>query len=343
MIDFLSSWHAEIFDPDRIPQILAAWLVCVVVGMITGPMLGNVHAFVWIAADKVFGGFGDRLDRKGRARGDLMFRGFLLAAFALLLALVAGKAYEAFVPVDLYWGIWPILFLATLMSAGSVFFSLLRLYFAMEQDDVKPGAYLAISRSARQDLTKSDEFGITRAAIGLSAKAFDKGLIAPALWYVIGGFPFALIYAVLGALSWRFGKSGYHSGFASVVMALERLMGFIPSLFAALLLNLAAFITPTAKIGKSLASWLGHKGRAPYEEGGMPLSALAWALNITLGGPSQDISGSAIKASWTGPDGASAKVDHGHLRRALYIQVVAHLLFIASFLGAYVWAGILGA
>ena len=124
-------------------------------------------------------------------------------------------------------------------------------------------------------------------------------------------------------------------------MALERLMGYVPNILAAIFLNLAAFITPTAKLGKSLTAWIGYDGRASYEQRGFALSSLAWALNVTLGGPGQDIKGQAVKAQWIGPKGASAKIDHHHLRRAIYINVIAQLLFIAALLGAYVWSGIL--
>ena len=68
---------------------------------------------------------------------------------------------------------------------------------------------------------------------------------------------------------------------------------------------------------------------------------MAWALNLSLGGASQDISGSAIKADWIGPSGASAKVDHKHLRRAIYLNAIAHIIFIAALLGAYMWGNIL--
>jgi adenosylcobinamide-phosphate synthase len=118
-------------------------------------------------------------------------------------------------------------------------------------------------------------------------------------------------------------------------------MGFIPSIYAALLLTLAVSFTPTAQLHKGIAAWLGHKNRSPYEQGGFPLSALAWSLNVSLGGASQDISGSAIKGEWVGPDGATAQVGHKHLRRGIYINVIAHILFIASLLGAYMWGAMI--
>ncbi len=341
MIDFITQWHTQMFNADRIPAILAAWLLTVLMGMISGPLAGYVHPLSWQFFDRLFGRFGEKLDKARRPQADLMFRGFMVSSLTLLLAFALGKAYEAYIPMGLHYNIWPVLCCSFLLTSGAVWFSLLRLYFAQEQDKVEPFIYRAIQKSTRISLANSDDYGVTRAAISLSAMTFDKGLVAPAIWYIIGGFPIAIIYTALAALSWRFGKSGFHSGFAAVPVALERLMGFVPALFAAMLLNIAAFITPTAKLGKSLTAWLGRKGRAPYEQGGFPLSALAYALNITLGGGVKDLSGTAIKGEWVGPKGATAKVDHGHLRRALYINVIAQILFVASMLSAYVWSGVL--
>lgn len=75
---------------------------------------------------------------------------------------------------------------------------------------------------------------------------------------------------MLAALGWRFGKDGFSKGFGAVPLALEKLMGYVPSLFAATLMTLATIITPTAAIHKGVAAWFGHKNRAPYEQGGYP-------------------------------------------------------------------------
>jgi adenosylcobinamide-phosphate synthase len=340
MNDFLQ-WHSYIMDIDRIPTLLAAILLSCIVGVITGPLLGNANPFLWNAFGKIFGGFGDRLNRGSRPQGDLILRGFLITIVALALALVLGRYLEILTPMFDVYSLGKITILSLTLTSGTIWFALLRLYFAMEQKQVGQGAYFAIAHTTRRNLTAGDDFGINRAALSLSARSFDKGLIAPALWYIIGGLPAAIIYAALAALAWRFAKDGFNTGFAAIPSALERLMGFIPSIYAALLLTLAVSFTPTAQLHKGIAAWLGHKNRSPYEQGGFPLSALAWSLNVSLGGASQDISGSAIKGEWVGPDGATAQVGHKHLRRGIYINVIAHILFIASLLGAYMWGAMI--
>ena len=341
MENLLIQWHAQLMDVDRIPVILMAILVSSIIGMITGPLLGNANPFIWNVFDVLFGKLGERMDRSNRAKADLIFRGFLVSSFVIVIAALVGKSFAEFVAVEPVYGVTQVILLSLLLTAGSVWFALLKLYFAMEKNKVGEGAYYAIARTARINLAAGDDFGVTRAAMSLSARSFDKGMVAPALWFLIGGFPAACIYSALAMTSWRFGKNGLGAGFATVPLALERLVGVIPSLFSAVFITLASTFTPTAKLHKGLASWMGHKNRAPYEQGGAPLSALAWALNVSLGGAVQDLSGSALKGEWVGPESATAQLEHSHLRRAIYINVIAHILFIASLLGAYMWGGIL--
>jgi adenosylcobinamide-phosphate synthase len=204
------------------------------------------------------------------------------------------------------------------------------------------GVYYTLARSTRTNLAAGDDYGIARAALSFSAQIFDKGLVAPSIWYFIGGFPALAVYTGLSFLVWRFAKKGFTKGFAAVPLALERLTGFVPSMVSAVFITLAATFTPTAKLHKGIMAWFGSKDRAPYEQGGFPLSALAWSLHVSLGGAVQELSGSAIKGEWVGPKGATAKVDHGHIRRAIYISIIAHILYMAALLGAYMWASVLG-
>lgn len=327
-------------DPDRIPLAISAIVLAAILGVITGPLAGNANPLFWLFYDKTLGGFGDRLDRLHRTTADLALRGFAITSIGLAAGLLIGKFYVALVWEKPVSGLTEIILLSTLITSGSIWYALLRLYFALEKKQALQGAYLAISRSTRINLSATDDFGITRVGMGFAARAFDKGLVSPVFWYLVGGLPLAVIYSALAALAWRFGKDGFSKGFGAVPLALEKLMGYVPSLFAATLMTLATIVTPTAAIHKGVAAWFGHKNRAPYEQGGYPLSALAWSLNVSLGGASQDLGGSALHGVWVGPEGATAKNDHKHLRRAIYINFAATILLMASLCGAYLWSGL---
>jgi adenosylcobinamide-phosphate synthase len=333
----MASFQPQLLEPDRIPKALAAFVLTAVFGFLTAPPAGNANPLIWLLIDKVFGGPGDKLDRPNRARTDLFFRGFLVSAAVVFITILAAKYIKESIVTTPYYGIPEILALSLLLTSGAVWRSILKLYFALEGKNSTPGAYFAISRSTRSNLSIADDFTITRAAMGFLARGFDKGLISPIFWYLIGGLPAAMIYASLACLSWRFGKSGFSRGFGAFPQAVERILGFIPGLITGLFIALAAAFTPTAGLTRGFMAFLGFKGRAPYEQGGYPLSVMAWALNISLGGAVQDLQGSAIKGIWVGPDKATAQNDHQHLRRALYINVTAHILFAVTLCGTYWW------
>lgn len=329
-------------DLERIPVAIMAILVVMVAGMVTGPMHGNANPFLWKLANGVFGGIGGRLDRTERPAGDLMFRGFILLAFGLVFFYLIGEAAGKLALQYPLKGITEIILLSLSITGGSVWFSLLRLYFAQRDNKVSKGTFYAIAQSTRTDLTGIDNFGITRTGMAFAARAFDKGLVGPVFWFLLVGMPGAYIYAALAAFSWRFGKDGFSKGFGAVPLALEKLMGFIPGMIAGVLLALGGLFTPTGGMTRALAVLgKGGQGQAAYDQGGWPVTAMAFSLNVSLGGPATDLEGSVIKRDWVGPANATAQLENGHLRRAIYLTLMAQMLFLASLLGALFWGNVL--
>ncbi len=339
MKEFFLNLPNVMYDPDRIYMAMAALLLCVVVGMVTGPMHGNANPFLWKVMNGVFGGVGGRLDRTQRAAGDLMFRGFALLVVALLFCFLIGEAAARLAVNHPYKGITEVVFLSLAMTAGTVWFALLRLYFAQRDNKIVKEAFAALAVSTRTDLSNADHFGITRAGMSFAARAFDKGLVAPVFWYLLAGLPGAYIYACLAAFSWRFGKDGFTKGFGAVPLALEKLMGFVPGMLAGALMAMAGLFTPTGGMTRAIAALGPGKGHAKYEQGGWPVTALTFSLAVSLGGPVTDLDGSTLRRDWVGPENATAQLENGHLRRALYMSLIAHMLFLASLLGALFWGG----
>lgn len=332
--NIFSSLHAHIFDPERLPVAVCAMLLVGIVGALTGPLAGNANPFYWRAVDFLFGPLGGRLDKTERKAADLATRGLIIMLTALIMSVLVGQFFQTLSDHYKNWLIVDILALSLVMAAGAGWHSLIRLYKGMTSKQPVKGAFYAIAVSSRVNLAAADEYTITRTGIGMAARLFDKGIVAPILWYLIAGLPAAYLYAVLAALSWRFGKEGFTKGFGAPALALEKLMGFVPNAFSGVLLSLAGLLTPTAGMTRSFIGLLhfGSKGRAHYHEGGAALTAMAWALKVSLGGAVQDLDGSAIKRGWCGPEGATAKLDAKHLHRGLYILVMAHLLLLAALL-----------
>ncbi len=328
-----------IFHPDRIPVAIAALALCVMIGMVTGPLAGNANPVLWRVIDLLFGPLGRRLNNTERSVNELAVRGFFLTilgmGFALILSRLAGSISYSYPQ----WRIAETLMLCLTMSAGAVWFAQLRLVQAIESEKTLKGGFLTIARTTRTDMTGSDEFTMTRLGLGLGAKSFDKAVVGPILWFLIAGLPGAYLYAGLAALSWRFGKEGYSKGFGTMALTLEKLMGFIPNLFSAVFIAMAGLFTPTGGMTRAMAGLGPVKNRARYEEGGMPVTTLAYALDVSLGGPSRDLEGSAIQRNWVGPEKATAQLTARHVYRGLYLVFIAHILLLVSLLGAIVIGG----
>ena len=89
---------------------------------------------------------------------------------------------------------------------------------------------------------------------------------------------------------------------------------------------------------RTIRGYFSKTGHAPYAEGGLALTAFAYALGISLGGPVEDISGSVLKRAWVGASTSSAKVERKHLRQAIYMGIMGFVwvfLFIVLALGAW--------
>ncbi len=339
MKEFFLNLPHEVYDPARVYTAMAALMLCVAVGMITGPMHGNANPFLWKLANGLFGGLGRKLDRPQRKATDLMFRGFILLVPALLIFFLLAEGAVRLSAGYPYKGFTEVVLLSLSMTAGTVWFALLRLFFARRDNKVSRNAFSSIAVSTRVDLSQTDLFGVTRTGMALAARAFDKGIVGPVFWYLLAGLPGAYIYACLAALSWRFGRDGFTKGFGSVPLALEKLLGFVPGAFAGALMALSGLFTPTGGMTRALRALGPGQGHARYEQGGWPVTAMAYALNVSLGGPVTDIDGSSLRRDWVGPENATAQLENGHLRRALYMSLIAHMLFLASLMGALFWGG----
>ena len=331
MIEDLKNLHEMLFEPTRIPVAMAAIIIVTLVGMIRGPLGGNAMPFYWHITEILFGKLGHKMDKPNRKRGDLIFRGFLFSVFVVLFSYFLGKAVSFGAQLYPKWSLIEVLALGITMTSGAAMAAQGRLYRALlNKKKVSAGAYYTVARSTRTDFSASDDFTITRMGMGLGLKAFDKGIIAPTLWYLIFGLVGAFIYAGLAALQWIFGRDGYAGGFGQGVNALERLMGYVPNMLGGLFIALAGILTPTAGMTRAFLGLMNPNGRASYGEGGLPLTAASYALNIGLGGPTKSLDGYNVPRQWIGPKGASAQLKAKHLHRMVYINFMAHLLFLAS-------------
>jgi adenosylcobinamide-phosphate synthase len=329
-MEFFSSF----FDPQRFPVAGAAVFLTMATGLLTGPVSGNARPFFWQVTDRVLGGLALRLDKPRRAPADLVLRGALIAAFGIIFGGICG-----WLLIRLSWSIpffeggadlAEIVFLTPCLTGGAVLSVMFGLYRVMGRGASSEGAYFRAARSAGIDMSAQDDYSLTRLTIAFSARMLCPGLIAPVFWYLAGGLVAVYAYGALAALAFRFGRDGHSVYFAAILGGAEKIAGFLPGLMSGALLVLASAFTPTAGIARACRAFGRGKGSAVYAQGGLPLSVMAWALDVSLGGAVTDMDGHARKNSWTGPENATARLEPGHLKRAIYMFAMAGLLLLAG-------------
>lgn len=328
---------SDIGSEDRLLTGVMAVLLVALFGLLTGPVGGNANPFLWNAVDRVFGGAARRSYNVGRSPSSLAFRGTIFTLAMIILAACLGiAAYEMLLRFPLAGFTEPVLLSLTL-TGGTIWFALNKLYHALvEGKKLTKGSYYPIAVSTRTDLNSTDDFGITRVGVGFMAVIFDKALVAPLFWYLLGGLPLAYLYAGIAAARWALAKEGFAKGLGDTALWLERIFGFLPYVIASVFMLAAALFTPGAQLSRAVPGLFAGKGQAPYAEGGVLVTIVAWAMNISLGGPVQDIDGSTLKKAWVGSSSATARVDKSHLRRAVYMSVMAYVLIVAALVGGIV-------
>src|SRR5271154_3195768 len=131
-----------------------------------------------------------------------------------------------------------------------------------------------------------DEAGVARAAIESLAENFSDGVVAPILWTALGGLTGGALYKAINTADSMIGhKDDRHRAFGWAAARLDDLVNLPASRLAALLLVLAAALTPGASArAAARAVWRDASlHRSP--NAGWPEAAIAGALGLKLAGP----------------------------------------------------------
>jgi adenosylcobinamide-phosphate synthase len=137
-----------------------------------------------------------------------------------------------------------------------------------------------------RDTAPLDQAGVARAAIESLAENFSDGVVAPAVWMVIGGLPGAAIYKAINTADSMIGfRTRRHAAFGWAAARLDDLVNLPASRLAALLIVAAAGLTRGAS---PAGAWRAvrrdaHRHRSP--NAGYPEAAIAGALGLALAGP----------------------------------------------------------
>ena len=191
-------------------------------------------------------------------------------------------------------------------------------------------APLAPGRTAAMDI-----HAVARTGIEGCARALAAGVLGPVFWYILFGFPGLLVFKLLSVMDLVIGhRTARHRAFGFTAARTNEILLFIPARLAGILVVLASLFVPTTNPKASLATMLCDAGKFRSRNLGWPISAMAGALGVSLGGDNGG-GGDHSGEPWLGA--GSARASGIDVRRGLYIFAVACLingLFLAALIVA---------
>lgn len=298
----------------RLDSALTALLIAVIAGIVVSVAAHYARRAVPILplAEILFRPFAvflvDRLNRTGRSFYALMIRGMIV--FALLAFIILGFCFFVRAVTSPYHGD-VVLLLLLLAPVLSVFAAL-----GLASDTHAPRSYRYVAEALNRNLVKVDEAGHRRNGFDILALSYTEWMVAPIVFYLLGGIGGAYLYATLSLFCRVTGAAQGNSNFLSICAWLWRLLRFAPYTLSVVIIGLSAIFVPK---GHPLA------GLKSLTSG--VLAVYAGAVGITLGGSYQDRHGQTVKQQWFGRRGTTARITRGDVMRGCYLHGIAVFIF----------------
>jgi adenosylcobinamide-phosphate synthase len=188
----------------------------------------------------------------------------------------------------------------------------------------------AVGLIVGRDTQQLSEAEVARAAVETIAESACDGVIAPLLYLVVGGPPWALAYKAVSTLDSMIGhRDEAYREFGWAAARLDDVANWIPARVTAWLIAAAAgLVLFSAKtVARSGAILLRDGHKHPSPNSGRPEAAMAGALGVQLGGVNY-YGGCREERPVLGDAGSPLSV--GHLDRAESIMTVAYVIAIAA-------------
>jgi adenosylcobinamide-phosphate synthase len=174
---------------------------------------------------------------------------------------------------------------STLLAQRSLHEHVARVATALEEAGVAAGRE-AVSHIVGRDAEPLDRAGVARAAIESLAENFSDGVVAPALWMVIGGVAGAAVYKAINTADSMIGfRTPRHAAFGWAAARLDDLVNLPAARLAGLLIIAAAGLTKGASSASAWRAVRRDAGRHRSPNAGYPEAAMAGALGLMLAGP----------------------------------------------------------
>ncbi|WP_119681108.1 adenosylcobinamide-phosphate synthase CbiB [Indioceanicola profundi] len=277
------------------------------------------HPVVWIGA--VISVLDRGLNRPCRSSAGQRAAGVLAVVMLSAGAIAAGLAIQKLVdlipePYRLAGLLLEAIVAATLLAQRSLYRFVADVPAALGAGGL-PAGRRAVAHIVGRNPESLDEAGVSRAAIESLAENFSDGVVAPAIWLLVGGLPGLLFYKAVNTADSMIGhRTPRHLYFGWAAARLDDLLNLPASRLTALLIAGAAlFRSGFSASGAVWAAWRdAPRHRSP--NAGWPEAAMAGALGLRLAGP-RVYGETRVEDAWMGRGRAAATA--ADIRDALHL------------------------
>jgi adenosylcobinamide-phosphate synthase len=315
---------------DPLLLLLAGMAIDALVGELPAVFARVPHPIV--LAGRAVAWFDHKLNRPQRSERRRRERGIVTAVVLVAAAAGLGWLVHALCRNGFIGAAVEGLAIGILLAQRSLYEHVASVAVALERGGPAAGRG-AVAHIVGRDPARLDRHGVARAAIESLAENFSDAVVAPALWYLVGGLPGLFAYKMANTLDSMIGhRSERYRAFGWAAARLDDVMNAVPAPISGLLLAGAVGFAGEGSAGRAVAVMLrdGRKHRSP--NAGWPEAAMAGGLGLALAGPRHYAEG-AVNDPWLG-DG-TARAEPGDIRRALRIYALACLLLSGLVLGAW--------
>ena len=216
---------------------------------------------------------------------------------------------------------------STLIAQRSLYDHVARVADALERDGLA-SARAAVAHIVGRDPDRLDAAGVARAAIESLAENFSDGVVAPALWLMIGGLAGGAAYKAINTADSMIGhRTLRYAAFGYAAAKLDDLLNLPASRLAALWITIAARFHDDVNFKQAVAVVQRDARNHRSPNAGWPEAAMAGALNLKLSGP-RCYHRASTEDAWIGEGKSEATT--ADIRRALALYRTACSVQIAA-------------
>jgi adenosylcobinamide-phosphate synthase len=289
------------------------------------------HPVSWIGA--LIGALDTRLNRADYSDTMRRIAGVVTVLLLLGVSLGAGFVLEVVARAPYLGPVLAILVVAALIAGGNLDQHVRAVASALRTEGLAGGRQ-SIAMIVGRDPEALDEAAICRAAIESLAENASDGVMAPALWYLIGGLPGMIGYKAINTADSMIGHlSERYRAFGWAAARLDDLINLPASRLTGLMFIAAATVVPGASASSAWRAFRRDARRHRSPNAGWPEAAMAGALGLRLAGP-RTYAGVVVDDHWMGDGRTEATVQDIDRALTIYRTAFAGALITVAAIGA---------